>query len=127
VTPQRAVELQTLLEGVPLPARKRDLIAYAGRQDPDAVRDLDALPDREYRSLDEVGERLSRVQPRTSADTRRPRAESGDPPGRDAYTDPQPEPGAIRPSTPPDNPPQKVLEQQTKAQKDQQDKHKQLG
>jgi hypothetical protein len=63
------VMLQTLLEGVPLPAHKRDLIAYAraqGDQAPPGL--LERLPDREYRSLDEVGEALAPVQPRAAKD-----------------------------------------------------------
>jgi hypothetical protein len=128
VTPQRTAELQTVLEGVPLPARKRDLIAYAHRHDAAAARDLDTLADREYRSLDDVGEELMGVQPsRPSPETQRPREESGEPPGGDAYTDPDAEPGAVRPSAPASNPPQKTLEQQTKIQKRQQERQKQLG
>jgi len=128
VTPQRAAELQTALEGIPLPAQKRDLIEYVRRQDPDGASELRALPEREYRAIDEVGEELLRVQPpQPNPDARLPRPESGGPPGGDAYTDPRPEPGQIRPSSPPDNPPQKQIEQQSKTQKDQQDKQKQLG
>jgi hypothetical protein len=62
-TTQRAAELQVVLEGVPLPARKRQLVEYARRENEHAARDLAAIPDREYASLDEVGEALVRVQP----------------------------------------------------------------
>jgi hypothetical protein len=62
-TTQRAAELQVVLEGVPLPARKRQLVEYARRENEHAARDLGAIPDREYASLDEVGEALVRVQP----------------------------------------------------------------
>jgi hypothetical protein len=128
MTSQRAAELQTTLEGVPLPARKRDLVAYARTQDPEAARELDVLPDREYRSLDDVGEELLQVQPtRAEPDPGRPHEESGEPPGGDAYTDPQAEPGAVRLSAPPSNPPQKVLEEQSEAQKRQQQRQQQLG
>lgn len=125
---QRAAELQSVLEGVPLPAQKADLLAYAGDQDASAAADLQGLPDREYASLDEVGEALAPVQPEwPSPAVHEPRDESGQPPGGDAYVDPHPEPGAVRPSGPSSNPPQKALEQQTKTQKQQQERQKQLG
>jgi len=128
VSTQRATELQTILEGVPLPAKKSDLVDYARSQDESAVTDLQQLPDREYSSLDEVGEALAPVQPQwQQPDPQKPRDESGQPPGGDAYTDPSPEPGAVRPSAPASNPPEKALEQQTKTQKQQQEKQKQLG
>lgn len=125
---QRAAELQSVLEGVPLPAQKADLLAYAGDQDASAAADLQGLPDREYSSLDEVGEALAPVQPEWAGPAvHEPRDESGQPPGGDAYVDPHPEPGAVRPSGPSSNPPQKALEQQTKTQKQQQERQKQLG
>ena len=105
---------------MPLPASKAELVEYARREDPDAAALLEALPDREYRSLDEVGEALAPVQPpRAQPDTAVPREESDKPPGGDAYIEPHPEPGAVRHDAPPENPPQKALEQQTKAQKEQ--------
>ena len=125
---QRAAELQVVLEGVPLPAKKRELLEYARTQDESAVADLQGLPDREYSSLDEVGEELAPVQPeRSQTHLQRPQAESGKPPGGESYTDPSPEPGAIRPSVPESNPPQKTLEEQTKKQKDQQERQQALG
>src|SRR5215203_1623557 len=33
MTPQRAAEIQVVLEGAPLPARKRELVAYARTED----------------------------------------------------------------------------------------------
>jgi hypothetical protein len=115
-----AAELQVLLEGVPLPARKRELVEYARSQDGDAARHLESLPDREYRSLDEVGEALAPVQPsRSQPQAAVPREESDAPPGGEDYVQPHPEPGAVRHDAPPDNPPQKALEQQTKTQKKQ--------
>ena len=123
-----AAELQVVLEGIPLPARKRDLIRYAYEQGASAADPLLALPDREYRSLDEVGEALAPVQPeRPQPDAQRPHEESGEPPGGDAYTDPSPKPGAVRPSAPASNPPRKALEQQAKTQKQQQERQQQLG
>lgn len=117
-----------MLEGVPLPAKKRQLIDYAREQDEAAATELQRLPDKEYRSLDDVGEALAPVQPeRPTPDAQKPHEESGLPPGGDSYTDPHPEPGAVRPSAPASNPPQKALEQQTKTQKQQQEKQKQLG
>jgi hypothetical protein len=128
VSAQRAAELQVVLEGVPLPAKKRDLIEYARTQDESAVTDLQSLPDREYSSLDEVGEALAPVQPaRPEPVPQQPHEESDLPPGGDAYLDPEAEPGAVRPSGPASNPPQKALEEQTKTQKQQQEKQKQLG
>jgi hypothetical protein len=124
---REAAELQVLLEGVPLPARKSELITYASREDPQAARALEALPEREYSSLDEVGEALAPVQPlRREPTLRTPRAESGDPPGAGSYLEPRPEPGAIRPSAPVSQP-QQVLEQQSKTQKQQQERQRQLG
>jgi Protein of unknown function (DUF2795) len=120
VDTQRAAELQALLEGVPLPAHKQELITYARSQDDRAAEELASLPDREYRSLDEVGEALAPVQPsRPQADAAAPREESDKPPGGDAYVELHPEPGAVRHDAPPSNPPQKALETQTKAQKEQ--------
>jgi hypothetical protein len=120
VDTQRAAELQALLEGVPLPAHKRELLTYARSQDDRVAEELAALPDREYRSLDEVGETLAPVQPpRSQPDAALPREESDLPPGGENYVRPHPEPGAVQHDAPPDNPPQKVLEQQTKAQKEQ--------
>jgi hypothetical protein len=105
---------------VPLPASKAELVEYALREDPDAASLLQALPDREYRSLDEVGEALAPVQPpRSQPDPAVPREESDKPPGGDAYIEPHPEPGAVRHDALPENPPQKALEQQTKAQQEQ--------
>ena len=98
-----AARVQAVLEGVELPADKSRLLAYAHAQEPDGEveRALATIPDREYRSLDEVGEELAPVQPdRRSADAALPRAESGDPPGDDAYTDPKPDTGRMRPRTP---------------------------
>jgi hypothetical protein len=96
---QRAAELQVLLEGVALPATRKELIDYASTQPGGAsfVRELERLPDREFTYLDEVGEELAAVQP----DQRRsrpqaPGPESGVPPGGEAYTDTSPEPGAVR-------------------------------
>ena len=125
---QRAAELQVVLEGVALPAKKRDLIAYAREQDESAIDDLRQLPDREYASLDEVGEALAPVQPSWLQPVPPPpHEESDEPPGGDAYLDPNAEPGAVRPSGPASNPPQKTLEQQSKTQKQQQERQKQLG
>jgi hypothetical protein len=95
----RVAELQVVLEGVPLPASKRELVDYARREDarPGLLALLQALPDGQYGSIDEVGETLHPVQPtwpRVQEDG--PRPESGEPPGAEAYTDPSPEPGAVR-------------------------------
>src|SRR5215204_4966512 len=46
MTPQRAAEIQVVLEGAPLPARKRELVAYARTEDDGAARELEAIEDR---------------------------------------------------------------------------------
>jgi hypothetical protein len=128
MTAQRAAEIQVVLEGVSLPASKQQLVAYARREDADAATTLDALPDRDYRALDEVGEALVSVQPQWSEPERElPREESGDPPGRESYTDSSPEPGAIRPNVPPGNPPEKAIEEQSMRRDREQERQKQLG
>ena len=127
VSTQSAVLIQVALEGVSLPATKAELVDYARREDPDAAALLEALPEREYRSLDEVGEELAPVQPTSRRDdAEAPRDESGQPPGGDNYVDPSPTPGAVRHDAPPDNPPQKAIEQAAKTQKEQQAKQKEL-
>jgi Protein of unknown function (DUF2795) len=95
---QRAAELQGLLEGVPLPATRRALLHYAAQQPGgESFRpELERLPERKYGSLDEVGEALVSVQPERLRGAREPRAESGPPPGGEAYTDASAEPGSVR-------------------------------
>ena|SRR5437588_1133856 len=124
---QTAAELQVVLEGVDLPASKQALVEYAHSQDEQAARSLVALPEREYRSLDEVGEALSPVQPSSSDPAVEPREESDQPPGGDDYTNANPQSGAVRPSAPASNPPEKAIEQQSKTQKQQMERQKQLG
>ena len=60
-----AAELKTLLVGVALPAEKARLLEYAVQQraEPQLLDALRSLPDREFESLDDVGEELLRVQP----------------------------------------------------------------
>jgi hypothetical protein len=90
-------ELQVLLEGVPLPAGKQELIDYANRQEACRVALLERLPDREFKSLDEVGEELLPVQPeRRVSGSHETREESDLPPGGTAYTDVSAKPGAVR-------------------------------
>ncbi len=125
----RAAELQVVLEGVPLPATKQALVEYASRHDEAAARDLEALPDREYRTLDEVREALAPVQPEhRHEDAALPREESDAPPGGADYVDPNPKPGAVRDDAPPWNPPQKALEKQSKTQRKQKERQqRELG
>ena len=94
-----AAQLQVLLEGVPLPAGKQKLIAYAQSQPrhQSVAGLLERLPDREYGSLDEVGEELVKVQPeRQDPDPHQPREESDLPPGGDAYTSSSNDTGRVR-------------------------------
>jgi hypothetical protein len=122
VNAQRAAEIQAVLEGVDLPATKRALIAYARGQEPDVVRDLEGLPDEEFRRLDDVGELLTLAPTAPAAPAHElPRPESGRPPGGDDYLKPFPDDtGRVRHDAPRQNPPQKAIEQASKRQKRQQ-------
>ena len=98
MTMRDKAELQTLLEGVPLPADKRELVEYARSQGDERLAGmLERLPDREYGTLDDVGEELLPVQPTwEQPDAHEPRDESGRPPGGEAYTDASAPPGSVR-------------------------------
>jgi hypothetical protein len=90
VDASRAAELQVLLEGVPLPAEKATLLAYAVQQhaEPVFIDALRTLPERQYVSIDDVAEELLHVHPPPqSAEPPPPREESSGPPGGDAYTE----------------------------------------
>jgi hypothetical protein len=91
-------ELGMLLVGVPLPADKAQLLAYAVQQraEPRFLETLRSLPEREFASLDEVVEELVPVQPSRDGRRHEPREESGAPPGAGAYTDEHPDTGRIR-------------------------------
>jgi hypothetical protein len=87
----RIAELQVVLEGVPLPAAKRELVAHARGEDaPRAiVALLEALPERKYASIDEVAETIQPVQPAAPrSQPHEPKVESGALPGGEAYTTP---------------------------------------
>lgn len=116
---QQTAELQVLLEGVPLPASRDMLLSYARAQDESAVALLEALPDREYARLDEVGEQLSQPATPPSPPDKLPRPESGKPPGGSDYLNPNPESGAVRPSAPRTHPPKAALQKQTELQRKQ--------
>jgi hypothetical protein len=117
---QRVAELQVVLEGIKLPAQKRELIDYAARNDASFTPDLELLPDREYDHIDEVGEALAAVQPAQSSHTPVPKPESGKPPGGSDYLEPFPsDTGLVRHDAPRDNPPQKAIEKASKTQKQQ--------
>ena len=84
-----AALVQTVLEGVALPAGRAELEDYARRQGADAetLERLRRLPDREFRFLDEVGEALDPVQPGFAPPpVDSPKPSSGDPLGGDHYT-----------------------------------------
>jgi hypothetical protein len=124
---QRAAELQGLLEGIALPASRQELIDYAAGQSGGYRfrRELERLPDREFRSLDEVADALVPVQPLGDGGAPEPRAESDLPPGGADYVTPRPSSGAVRSDAPAENPPEQAIEQQTKtqnAQKEHQEK-----
>jgi hypothetical protein len=126
VDQQRAAEIQVALEGVTLPASRDELVRYAQSQDPSLVGELlSLLPDRTYEALDDVGEALAPVQLSRRSEERPPKPESGEPPGGADYVNPSPRSGAVRDDAPPDNPPSRVLEEQSSTQKRQQ--HRQGG
>jgi hypothetical protein len=82
-------EIKTALVGVELPADKARLLEYAVQQhvEPQQLAALRSLPDREFESLDEVGDELLHVQPRrVDEGPPAPHEESGPPPGGDDYT-----------------------------------------
>jgi hypothetical protein len=115
---QRANEIEVLLEGVPLPASRDMLVAYAATQDGDVAEVLRRqLPERDYDRLDLVGEQLRGAVTAPDAPPALPIAESGKPPGGDEYVHAFPQPGAVPKSEPP-----AVLKQQSKTQKQQQAK-----
>jgi hypothetical protein len=86
VTPSRA-HIESLLEGVPLPATGKVLVKYAKRNgDKQVTKALKALPSKtRYSMLDDVGEALEPVQPQWPRERRVPKAESDLPPGGRAY------------------------------------------
>ena len=94
---QRAAEIQVVLEGVALPATREQLVHYAALQDAEAAVELERIEDRTYQSIDEVGEQLAHTQPSLPAAQPLPHAESGAPPGKADYVNPDPTPGALRP------------------------------
>jgi hypothetical protein len=97
VVGSRVAELQIVLEGVPLPATKAELVRHVRAEDPTLADLVEALPDGEYRSIDEVAETLEPVQPaRPREQPAEPKPESGLPPGGEAYTDASAESGWVR-------------------------------
>jgi Protein of unknown function (DUF2795) len=81
--------VESLIEGMPLPARRDEIVEYAQIEgaEEDLLDALRALPDREYESADDIGETLRPAQPNPPAEEApEPRAESGDPPGGGSYT-----------------------------------------
>jgi len=121
VNAQRAAEIKAVLEGIPLPAKKSELLAYARTQDPGIVRDLEELPEQEFDRLDAVGELLT-MQPSAPKPPEHglPRPESGKPPGGDDYLTPFPsDTGRVHHDAPRSNPPQKAIEQASQTQKKQ--------
>lgn len=109
-----------MLEGVPLPATRRQLLRYAQANDPTAVAELRHLPDEEYRRLDQVGELLTLGPSVPQGGERLPRPESGQPPGGPDYLRAHPsDTGRVRHDAPRDNPPQQAIERASEQQKKQ--------
>ncbi|HKC77578.1 MAG TPA: DUF2795 domain-containing protein [Gaiellaceae bacterium] len=91
--------LQVLLEGVPLPNERSTLMQYAVHEgaSSEQLAMLRRLPDRQFDHIDEIAEALVRVQPERKKEVpHRPREESGDPPGGDAYLELRPATGQVR-------------------------------
>jgi len=122
VNTQRASLVQAVLEGVPLPATRAQLLEYAHAQEPSIVADLRGLPDAEFGRLDEVGELLTlRPSAPVPPEHDLPRPESGQPPGGADYLEPFPsDTGRVRHDAPRQNPPTKAIEQASKTLKKQQ-------
>ena len=109
-----------MLEGIPLPAKKSELVEYARAQDDGIARELEGLPDEEFDRLDAVGEILMLVPTAPGPDGRLPLPESGKPPGGQDYLTPNPsDTGLVRHSAPRQNPPQQAIEKATKLRKKQ--------
>lgn len=119
---QRSAEIQVVLEGVKLPATRDELVRYAALQDAEAAVELERISNREYESIDEVGEQLAPTSPVRRAEVRLPKAESGEPPGGEDYVRPFPESGRVRADAPPGNPPEKAIEKASRMQKQQQER-----
>lgn len=112
---QRAAEIQAVLEGIPLPAKREDVIAYGRHYDPSLAAELEGLPDQEFGRLDEVGELLT-LSPAAPAPRQRPPIprESGKPPGGPDYVVPFPaDTGEARHDAPVVNPPEKAVQEAT--------------
>lgn len=117
---QRSAELQVLLEGVPLPATRSELLTYARAQDSGAAAFLERLPEGEYDRLDAVGEALVDRPQVPQAPPVPPRPESGKPPGGSAYLDAGEDSGRVRQSAPRTHPPSQTIDEQSALQKKQQ-------
>ncbi|HEU5362526.1 MAG TPA: DUF2795 domain-containing protein [Gaiellaceae bacterium] len=115
---QRTAEIQAVLEGVPLPATRSDLIGYARDHDHSVAGELEGLPDQEFDRLDAVGELLMLAPTRPKERDPLPLPESGKPPGGADYLTPSPsDTGLVRHSAPRQNPPAKAIEKATRARK----------
>jgi len=123
---QRVNEITVLLEGVALPAKRKELVEYAAHEDKGVAAQLrQLLPDQEFDRLDAVGEVLMRPPQPPDPPRKVPAPESGKPPGGADYVNPSPESGAVKRAAPRTHPTTVALEEQTKLQKKQ--KAKQEG
>lgn len=117
---QRAAEIQSLLEGIALPATRTELVRYAAREDAAAASALERISDREYERIDDVGEELVPTSPVRASSDPLPKPESGKPPGGKDYVTPNPpDTGEVKSDAPRDHPPSKVLEQASQLQQEQ--------
>jgi hypothetical protein len=125
---QRSAEIQVVLEGVPLPATREQLVRYAAQHDAEAAVELELVPNREYRTIDDVGEELVATHVVHAESERLPKPESGEQPGGSDYLKPFPsDTGTVRHDAPRTHPPQDALEEQTKTQKRQKAKQEGAG
>jgi hypothetical protein len=122
VDTQRSAEVQAVLEGVPLPATRQQLLDYARAHDPSVARDLEGLPDEEFDRLDAVGALLTmQLGAPKPPEHGLPKPESGKPPGGDDYLTPSPaDSGEVKHDAPRTNPPTKAIDKASQTQKRQQ-------
>ncbi|HEY7604200.1 MAG TPA: DUF2795 domain-containing protein [Gaiellaceae bacterium] len=95
---QVAAVAQVVLEGIPLPAGKNEIVEYARGQSAPApvLAALERIPEQAYERLDAVGEAIVPRGPSVAPKVREPGPESGSVPGGEAYADAAADAGRIR-------------------------------